>query len=132
MRLVAVTLSDPDDWKDHTRLLDYGFNCYSSVELCGEGEITLTIPCTGGDADTVTLRSREALTVPLPNGHGEITRRIDAPHMLFATVNAGDAIGEAVFLCDGREIARTALYAENSSVFIEKKGFFERLLELYR
>ena len=132
VRLVAVTLSDPDDWKDHTRLLDYGFSCYSSVELCGEGEITLTLPCTGGDADTVTLRSREALTVPLPNGHGEITRRIDAPHMLFATVNAGDAIGEAVFLCDGREIGRTALYAENSSVFIEKKGFFERLLELYR
>lgn len=44
VRLVAVTLSDPDDWKDHTRLLDYGFNCYSSVKLCGEGEITRHFP----------------------------------------------------------------------------------------
>lgn len=132
VRLVAVTLSDPDDWKDHARLLDYGFECYSAVELCGEGDISVTLPCTGGDSGEITLRNRDALTVPLPDDHGEVTRRIIAPQMLFATVNAGDEIGEAVFICDGREIGHIPLYAENSSAYIEKKGFFERLLELYR
>lgn len=132
VRLVAVTLSAPDDWNDHTAMLDYGFECYSSVELCGEGEITLTLPCTGGDSAEITLRNSEGLCVPLPDSHGEIRRRIEAPQVLFAPVSAGDDLGEAVFVCDGREIGRIPLYAENSSAYIEKKGFFERLLELYR
>lgn len=132
VRLVAVTLSAPDDWRDHTAMLDYGFECYSAVKLCGEGDISFTIPCTGGDAEEITVRNRDGLTVPLPDGHGEVTYTLSAPQILFAPVNADDVIGDAVFLCDGREIGRISLYAENSSVYIEKKGFFDRLLELYK
>lgn len=37
-QLAVVTLSDPDDWADHTRLLDYGFKHYSQLELIHKGE----------------------------------------------------------------------------------------------
>ena len=30
--LIAVTINAPDDWRDHKSLLDYGFNCFSSME----------------------------------------------------------------------------------------------------
>ena len=38
MTLIAVTLNDPDDWRDHTALLDYGFSTYAPVTLTEEGK----------------------------------------------------------------------------------------------
>ncbi len=32
VRLICVTLSDPDDWRDHTALLDYGFSIIAGKE----------------------------------------------------------------------------------------------------
>ncbi len=37
-QLVVVTLNDPDDWRDHMRLLDYGFSRYPARLLLKEGQ----------------------------------------------------------------------------------------------
>lgn len=129
--LVAVTLSDPDDWRDHAAMLDYGFEHVESVQLCSGNEIFRDIPCTGGDAETVRISNRDALSVSLPEDHGAITVTVHAPHILFAPVEAGDAVGTAIFSCDGWELGRCALYAESGCGYIERKGFFGRLLDLY-
>ena len=31
VRLICVTLSDPDDWSDHASLLDYGFSIQGTI-----------------------------------------------------------------------------------------------------
>ena len=130
--LVAVTLNDPDDWKDHCAMLDYGFAGLESVVLCEAGALFRDVPCTGGTAPSVRIENSEALSATLPRSHGAITVTVYAPHFVFAPVEAGDALGTAVFRCDGREIGRCALVAAGSSEYIQKKGFFERLLDLYR
>ncbi len=130
--LVAVTLSDPDDWRDHEAMLDYGFGQIESVSLCTAGSVRRDIPCTGGDCESVRISNRDALDVTLPVGHGEITVTVTAGHILFAPVGEGDALGTAIFSCDGKELGRCTLYAENGCEYIEQKGFFERLLDLYR
>ena len=35
-RFVCVTLSDPDDWNDHTRLLDWAFENYAYRAVAGD------------------------------------------------------------------------------------------------
>lgn len=130
--LVAVTLSDPDDWRDHEAMLDYGFGRVESVSLCDVNEISWDVPCTGGSAEKVRISNRESMRVSLPANHGEITVTVQAPHILFAPVSEGDAVGTAIFSCDGRELWRCALYTESGCEYIEQKGFFERLLDLYR
>ena len=130
--LIAVTLNDPDDWRDHAALLDLGFSKIASVGLCKAGEIAFDLPCAGGTAQSVKIANREALSANLPEGHGEVSVRLLAPHFLFAPVVAGDAVGTAVFSCGGREVGRVALFAESGSDYIEQKGFFARLLDLYR
>ena len=130
--LVAVTLDDPDDWRDHAALLDLGFSQIEAVSLCKEGGITLDLPCTGGSAESVKVSNRDALSVDMRKGHGEVSVTVYAPHFLFAPVNAGDAVGTAVFICGGREVGRCALYAESASEYKKQKGFFERLFDLYR
>ncbi|WP_396266309.1 D-alanyl-D-alanine carboxypeptidase family protein [Halobacillus amylolyticus] len=37
MELVAVTLNAPDDWKDHERMYEYGFENYETYQLQEEG-----------------------------------------------------------------------------------------------
>ena len=35
--MIAVTLSAPDDWRDHTAMLDYGFSLYERADLAQPG-----------------------------------------------------------------------------------------------
>lgn len=37
-QLAVVTLNDPDDWVDHSRLLDYGFEHYPLMQLAEKGK----------------------------------------------------------------------------------------------
>lgn len=37
-QIAVVTLNAPNDWDDHTRLLDYGFQNFSQVEIVGENQ----------------------------------------------------------------------------------------------
>lgn len=37
-QLVAITLNAPDDWNDHIRMFEYGFNNYDNVVVIQEGE----------------------------------------------------------------------------------------------
>ena len=39
MTLICVTLCDPDDWRDHQALFDFGFSGYTRVSLAEEGQI---------------------------------------------------------------------------------------------
>ena len=130
--LVAVTLSDPDDWRDHTLLLDHGFERCSHVTLAAEGSISKDLCCVGGDRSFVRCANRDRLDTVLPSDHGEIKTEIHLPHFLWASVSEGECVGEAVFTCDGKELGRLPLYAENSSEFVKKQSFFSKIIDLYR
>lgn len=41
--LIAVTLNAPDDWNDHTKLLDYGFNDFRASVLARKGQLWETV-----------------------------------------------------------------------------------------
>lgn len=40
MQLVAVTLNAPDDWNDHQRMYEWGFEHFETVQLQSEGFVT--------------------------------------------------------------------------------------------
>lgn len=110
--LVAVTLNDPDDWKDHKEMLDYGFSAYQSYTLAEEGSLTFSIPCTGGQKEYITISNKDALSVSLPKSGGTITTKLEAKPFLYAPIKKGDLIGYTIFLRDGKEIGRVAMYAD--------------------
>jgi serine-type D-Ala-D-Ala carboxypeptidase (penicillin-binding protein 5/6) len=39
-QIAVVTLNAPNDWEDHSRLLDYGFKTFNKVQIIGSGELT--------------------------------------------------------------------------------------------
>lgn len=110
--LVAVTLNDPDDWRDHKAMLDFGFAQYEPFVLAEEGTVTFRFPCVGGQKQSITATNKEALTLSLPCTGGPVITKLEAAPFLYAPVKKGDVVGYAVFYRDGTEIGRLALCAD--------------------
>lgn len=128
--MIAVTLSAPDDWRDHTAMLDYGFSLYERADLAQPGEIRYTLSCLGSATESVSASNKDGVSLVLPRDHGEITHVIEANRYLCAPVAAGDTVGEILFYCDGQIIARLPLVAEENAEAIPRpKGHLERIKE---
>ena len=124
--LVAVTLSAPDDWKDHKSLFDYGFSLYESVPLPRIDALSFTLPVFNGCESTVTvaydrqkhLGTTEALgyteAITLPRDHEEILLTVELPRFLWGEIHAGDTVGYAVYRYKGEIIAKIPLTATAS------------------
>ncbi len=97
--MIAVTIDSPDDWNDHTKLLDYGFANYRRVELC-PADYQFCLPVVGGKETYVVLGVEQGYSVTLPIGAKVIEQTIECPRHVFAPVKVGDACGRMIFLCD--------------------------------
>ena len=128
LTFIAVTLSAPDDWRDHTEMLDYGFSLYEARTLCTRGSFSYIMPISGGQSDHVMLENTQDVTVILPRGYGEIKCTVELPRFCLAPISEGECLGRLVFSFNGEEIAESKIvtkYAVDGQNY--KKGFFERL-----
>ncbi len=135
--LIAVTLNAPNDWNDHSSMLDYGFSIYRSVLLAEKESLTHRMPVVGGTQEETLLCNTEELRVTLPITHGEIRCVIEASHFSYAPIYAGENLGIAVFYCDtdrdGKEerVGELPLIACNTVTKPVKKGFLQWLRSLF-
>ncbi len=130
MTLIAVTLGAPDDWADHTAMLDLGFASVHRVSLIEPYQSVFISPCIGSESEEVTIKNREALSLILPTDMGNITRRIILPRYFWAPVKEGDIVGKIEFYSDGEKLGEVALYAEETAERVEyKQNLFERILK---
>ena len=97
--MISVTIDSPDDWNDHTKLLDYGFSLYRSVELC-PADFRFCLPVVGGKEAYVTVGVSQSASITLPIGSPVIEQTIQCPRHLYAPVSEGDICGRMLFLCD--------------------------------
>lgn len=111
IRLICVTLDCPDDWRTHKALLDSGFAAYERVLLADANVHVATLPIAGGTQDSLYVRTDAAVAVNLPRTRGQIRQSIQAVYPIYAPVQAGAYVGDAVWTLDGEEIARAPLYA---------------------
>lgn len=109
--LICVTMSDPDDWRDHKRLTDAGFEFFERVTLCETGGTERITHVCGGEKASVTVKNAETLSVTLGKDHGEITSVTELPPIIYAPVKKGDALGKTRFFSGGKEIGAVTLYA---------------------
>ena len=137
VRLIAVTLNAPDDWNDHTAMLNYGFTQYRSVSLCTEGSFDFTLPLVGGTADSVRVCNVDALRITMPVGQAPVEATVEIARFVYAPVCTGDVLGWAVWRADRNgdgvreEIGRVALIAcQTVSKKKSQKSPFGRLKAL--
>lgn len=112
-RLIAVTLSAPDDWNDHATMFDYGFAACDIQDLCVEGQLVASLPVTGSLVRFVGIVPVTGLTYPLREGE-KVETVITLPDRVKAPVAEGAIAGEIEFFLDGTGIGSTYLVYRTS------------------
>lgn len=124
--LVAVTLNAPDDWNDHTKMLDYGFTQVKSCRLdtsCG-----YSVAAAGSGRSTGVYAPEAALSLT-PEQQRLITRKIYLPGFVYGGTRHGQKLGEIQFLLDGRVVRTVPLFAEETIELPEQElDPFRRIL----
>ena len=130
--LVAVTLNAPDDWRDHTAMLDYGFESVTPKIIADEGEYATTVNAGGA---YVPVYFEKRLTAPsiVVNGTSiEYTLKSDSS----LPINTGETLGVAKLVYDGAVVASSPLIALESKTTAHKKSlrqvFKYILISLFR
>lgn len=126
--LIVVTLNAPNDWEDHTALLDYGFSQMEPYQLAG-GDVRLTVPVVGSPVEVVSLRGSNGGEVTLPLGQGaQVERVVRVPKFLYAPVEAGEQVGEICWYLEGQLLGSAPLTAAGAAPLQEKSpSLWERL-----
>ena len=93
-RLVAVTIADPNDWKDHALLLETGFSKYSEQLLVSHGMVLGTIEVAGGASDRVELIAKEQFSYSLSPGE-KTEIHLPPAGFVYAPVVEGQSAGFA-------------------------------------
>ncbi len=105
-RVIAVTLKDPDDWKDHKELLDesllklYNYNI-SSEDL----GIDNTVAVVNGNADRVEVKIPD-INISLTNEERKnISYKINIKKILYAPVFKNNTVGSIDYYLNGKKVS---------------------------
>ena len=111
VRLIAVTLNDPNDWRDHTAMLDYGFATVQSNPLPYDFS-ALRLNVAGGPDKNATVgvapvqEPRACVDASQLSG---VTARVSLPRFIYAPFAAGRVVGRIDFVYDGSVVFSTPL-----------------------
>lgn len=131
VRLIAVTLNAPDDWQDHSGMLDLGFDCYESVVLCKEGEFRYVQHVISGEKDNCVLTNSEDIKATLPKIRGDIKCTVELFRFSYAPITKGDVMGYLVYTLDGEEIARGQLYATHTVGAVNYESIWDKMIGFF-
>lgn len=112
VRLVCVTLSDPDDWRDHATLYDYAFVNYSLRDI--GSDIKFQIPLISGSKNSINIVAAEELKLFLSNSE-QVKLKAEIPTFIFAPVKIGETAGKICVIIKNNVVAELPLvYAEDA------------------
>ena len=128
LTLIAVTLCDPDDWRDHTAMLDYGFSHYTAAQGCAAGETCAVVPVEGSLLPFVRVQTGGGVTFPLKEGE-QLRREIALLQPVRAPVRRGQSAGTVTFYLGTQPVAVCPLvYADGAGADLARSGRLFRLL----
>ena len=135
--LISVTLNAPDDWNDHSAMLDYGFSRYESILLCEREQFLFPLSVVSGRDAYVMICNEGELRITLPRGHGQIFASVEVGRFAYAPIAEGEVMGRVIFRCDKNgdgqtetvgEIPLRSCYAVTKPT--PKRSFWQWLLNL--
>lgn len=129
LTFITVTLDAPSDWKDHSAMLDFGFEKKKSVTLADINEIHYELPVINGKSDKITVKNENRLTAILDNDDKEIKQHIKLSRYVVAPIKKGEILGEVIYTLDGSPIGKVNLIAAESVGQV--KTFWDKILSLF-
>lgn len=125
VELIAVTLSCPDDWLEHKKMLDFGFDTLERVTLLRKDEPLGSIEVTDGNANNVNVGLESDITVTRKSGDASPEIEIDIPDTLAAPVAYGDAVGKVRLIYPNGQVKEFDAIALENVKSAKKKWLFD-------
>ena len=128
-RLICVTINAPDDWNDHSYLLEQGFSEFQLRNLVTKGQVMGIVEIVGGQSGCVDLLAAENFDYALAEQE-KITTEIVGPGFVYAPVVLGAEAGFAHLCVDGKSVGKIPLiYGETIEQIPEnEKNFWGRII----
>ena len=124
IRLIAVTLSCPDDWHEHEKMLDFGFSQLERVTVVSKNEFMRSAIVKDGVTSSVKLGIDSDITIIKKNTDDLPKIDIDIPQILNAPVELGDAVGKIRLTYPDGHIEEFDVIALENIKKAKKKGLF--------
>ena len=126
VNLICVTLNAPNDWHDHSTLLDYGASLYESFIFAEKGDYLIELNLNNESKGTVLVSNDEPFKITLKKGMHDFSAYLEYNEPSLP-INKGDILGEIVFYDNGEKIGQIDLKSQENIKEIKHKNFFERL-----
>ena len=127
-RLVAVTINAPDDWNDHTVLLNRGFSDFEIQRLVSSGDLIGFAEIAGGETGNVQLLAGDNFDYAR-SAQDQVTLVFPGTGFVYAPVVQGAEAGFVHVCIDGKSVGKVpVIYGETVEKTMEqKRSFWERL-----
>ncbi len=135
MTAICVTLNAPNDWNDHTLMLDYAFNVSSSRPLILKDMVLKSIPVHCGSAKTLELLASEDFFISFNETEGLSKLKLDykLPAEISAPIAKGTPLGHLSVFYDETLVCEMELLAGVDIAYIEppKPSFYENFRKFF-
>lgn len=130
--LLVVTLDCPDDFNVHSKIYDEYFERLEYVDLTFEAG-NYRVAVTGAEKSTLPIKTDASLGAFLTSEErGRIRIKFLVEPFIYAPVDVGEKVGEALLLLGDDVIARVPLFAaEARAAFYNNKSIIERVEEFF-
>ncbi len=127
--LTCVTLNAPNDWQDHTSLLDYGFSLCKSVVVANQNDYCKTISIDQDKSQSVRVKFKDALSFVLcKDKTNDISITYSFKDNLKPPFCEGEAMGKALLYANGNLCSEAELICAESVAYPEEKSFFKSFI----
>jgi len=129
-RLIGVTINAPDDWNDHTQLLNEGFSRFRIARIVTRGDCVGTVEIAGGQSGCVRLIAADNFEFAMAEGEkAELVS--SGPGFVYAPVVMGADAGFMHVRIEGKTVGKIPLiYGETVETETEEeKSYFQKLFQ---
>lgn len=126
--LICVTLDAPDDWRDHTMLLDEGFQSFESVDPASLSDLHFEIPVIntkGKSSITAIADLPESFKLIKLKGSENLRACVDLDQFIVAPISTGDKVGEITYMTGDEEYGRIDIIAAEEAEEAKRHNIFD-------
>ena len=114
LTFISVTIDAPDDWRDHTRMLDYGYSLLKAEILASKGQFFYKIPVINGTLEYVNVSNNDETKRIVSTEECGFETHVKLSRYVSAPVQKGDILGVVIFTKNGEIIGSVNLMAQDS------------------
>lgn len=129
--LVAVTLNASNDWDDHKKMLDYGFETVHTKNLTAD-LARQEIPVVGGVQKTCAVACDLDTVIPdFPGIDGKVIKTVEMPRFVYAPIQENQVLGAVSYYVNGYRIAAGEIRAKEAVAYVPKETFWDKVKKFF-